>query len=125
MQKKFATAYNYGQMKRPPEENHFGPSQTIPDQSMSVAELFTRYTKGMPLGGNPKFVLEYDDENLPPDFDRMDLTEQQEFLLASRQELQDINERERERKKPKPKAEDSAPPPAKPGETAAQSTNTP
>lgn len=56
-----------------------GKSLTIPDQSMSVAELMRRYASGLPLAGErvPFYDSDFDIE--VPDLKKLDLAEIQEL----------------------------------------------
>lgn len=49
------------------------PSMTIPDQTMSIREILTRYARGLPLGGGQDVY--YDEEDEMPDIRTMDLTD--------------------------------------------------
>jgi hypothetical protein len=68
------------------------PSQTIPDQTMSIRELVKRYASGLPLGGANNPIYEGEDgDGIDPR--RLDLAERQELEIAARQELAEIEER--------------------------------
>lgn len=68
------------------------PSQTIPDQTMSIRELVKRYASGLPLGGSNNPIYEGEDgDGIDPR--RLDLAERQELEIAARQELAEIEER--------------------------------
>jgi hypothetical protein len=53
------------------------PSQTIPDQTMSMRTILERYARGLPVGGNDDIY--YDEEDTMPDYRTLDLTEIQEL----------------------------------------------
>jgi DNA-binding transcriptional MerR regulator len=79
------------------------PSLTIPDQSMSVRELITRYSSGLPLGGVKEQIYEGEDgDGIDPR--RLDLAERQELEIAARQELAEIEERLKSKKVEKSKS---------------------
>jgi len=82
---------NYGQFEKD-HEKEFGPSQTIPDQTMSIRELVRRYASGLPLGGNREPIYE-GEEGDGVDPRRLDLAERQELEIAARQELEEIEAR--------------------------------
>lgn len=68
-------------------------SETVPDQSLTVAELVYRYTNGKPLGGK---VGVYDDDfeiDVPANWSGMDLSEKMEWMSEKRKEYQDITDR--------------------------------
>lgn len=67
------TVYSY-QNPRPCETPpDSGTSRTIPDQTMSIRELYSRYAKGLPLEARIKQPLYYEGEF--PDLDKLDLSE--------------------------------------------------
>lgn len=68
-------------------EKHFTPSQTVPDQTMSMRELLDRYARGLPLAG-AKEPMYYGEEDLP-DLHRLDLAEIQELKEANKQRIAD------------------------------------
>lgn len=65
------------------------PSMTVPDQSMSVREIMTRYAKGLPLEGQKVAIWEGEESDMP-DISRMDLADRQEYKEAAEAELQSI-----------------------------------
>jgi len=79
------------------------PSQTVPDQSMSVRELLSRFANGLPLGGGKEAIYEGEDgDGIDPR--RLDLAERQELEIAARKELAEIEERLKSSKVEKSKA---------------------
>jgi hypothetical protein len=78
------------------------PSQTIPDQSMSVRELLQRYASGLPLGGGKESIYE-GEEGDGVDPRRLDLAERQELEISARRELAEIEERLKSKKVEKSK----------------------
>lgn len=78
------------------EINNF-PSQTIPDQTLSVREILVRYAKGLPLDGMKQPIWEGEDGDAI-DPRRLDLAERQELEIAARQELAEIEERLKSKK---------------------------
>jgi hypothetical protein len=68
------------------------PSETVPDQTMTMREILTRYAKGLPIDG-AKTPLWEDGEGYAKDPDTLDLAEREELATAAREELQQINER--------------------------------
>lgn len=79
------------------------PSETVPDQTMSIREILTRYARGLPLAGERVPVYSDDPENDLPDLQHLDLAERQEILEERKEELEDIKRRVAERKKSKTK----------------------
>jgi hypothetical protein len=79
------------------------PSQTIPDQSMTVRELLTRFASGMPLTNGKEQIYEGEDgDGIDPR--RLDLAERQELEIQARQELAEIEERLKSKKVEKSKS---------------------
>lgn len=66
------TPYNAHQFPKYQEENTM-PSMTVPDQTMSVAELLDRHRRGLPVHGDLHPI--YHGEEEMPDLRRMDLSE--------------------------------------------------
>lgn len=65
------------------------PSQTIPDQSLSVSEIMRRYSRGLPLGGQKVPVYE-GDEDYFPDLSKMDLADRQQYLEDRKEEFVEL-----------------------------------
>lgn len=116
------------------------PSMTIPDQSLTVAELVERNKRGLPLGGNKVPVYSADPEaDFVPDIAKLDLAEIQEMkeqIAAQIQEKQGLlQEYEAKKKNQKVrkleqeieqlKKQVGQVQPEKPGEKPELSTNTP
>lgn len=80
-----------------PGEINLDPSETVPDQSMSVKELMDRYARGLPLNGKTPVYTGEDDDM--PDLARMDLAEREEYAERVAQELEEIKERLNKRAK--------------------------
>jgi len=57
------------------------PSKTIPDQSMTISEIVTRFAKGLPISGNHQQPI-WEGENpiLPPNFGKLDIVDQREII---------------------------------------------
>lgn len=92
--KKFKTQYNHKPSKEDLEHN-FGPSLTVPDQSLSVSELLRRHRAGLPIDG--KKMTFYDDEGNQetmefPDVRKMDISEIQEMIEKNREYIKELQE---------------------------------
>lgn len=87
MNPKIRTPYNAAQM---PKAGLITtqPSLSIPDQSMSLTEILERYAKGLSFEGAGPAVYDEDDGGYIPDFRRMDLTEQFEYMEKTSADLQ-------------------------------------
>ncbi|QXP07919.1 MAG: hypothetical protein [Arizlama microvirus] len=67
------------------------PSATVPNQSMTVLEMISRYRRGLPLDG-AKFPV-YNGEEALPDISDLDLADQQKIVEAYADQLVDIKNR--------------------------------
>jgi hypothetical protein len=68
------------------------PSQTVPDQALTIREILKRYASGQPLGGSLEPIYEGDEgDGIDPR--RLDLAERQELEIAAREELAVIEKR--------------------------------
>lgn len=75
------------------EQNH-EPSLTVPDQTMSIREILSRFASGLPVGGSKQPLYdEYESDEYIPDPRYMDLADRQEFAEMYKQEFQEIKER--------------------------------
>jgi len=77
-----------------PEKNT-QPSETVPDQAMSIREILDRYAKGLPLSGAR--VPVFDEEDDMPDVRGLDLAERQEVVERYLEELKILKQRESDR----------------------------
>jgi hypothetical protein len=99
---KIRNILNYQSFDKTYEKNG-QPSQTVPDQTMSIREILRRYGQGLPLGGSKEPIFEGEDgDGIDPR--RLDLAERQELEIAARQELAEIEERLKSKKVEKSKA---------------------
>lgn len=86
-------------------EHPIGPSETVPDQTLSLKEILNRFVNGREI---PSFQAVYSEEEFP-DFSRMDLTELAEYKELNRQRIKDLEasiKRAREAEQAKKEAED-------------------
>lgn len=63
------------------------PSLTVPDQSMSIREIFLRYARGLPLGA-PVHLAMFDEDDEFPDVSKMDFADRQAFLDEMKDEIE-------------------------------------
>lgn len=98
----FKTPYNRETHKTQAEKNT-SPSLTIPDQSMSIPEIFRRFASGLPVGGQKVPFYDDNEENDLPDPKTMDLADIQAYQEQAAAELMEIKQRETVKRKPKPK----------------------
>lgn len=71
-QYKLRNQYNKDEFSEDKEINDL-PSQTIPNQTMGLRELLTRFGRGLPITGE-KFPM-FHGEDTPPDLTKMDLAD--------------------------------------------------
>lgn len=71
------------------------PSETVPDQSMSISEIMSRFAKGLPVGGAKVAFFEDEEDDLLEGRNpaTLDLAEIQEIKDDFQQELQEIKEK--------------------------------
>lgn len=70
------------------------PSETIPDQTMSIRTLLDRYARGLPIGGVKESLWQEDDEfNDLPDPRTLDLAERQEMAELAKSELSTLKQK--------------------------------
>ena len=71
------------------------PSQTVPDQSMSIKTILERYARGLPVGG--RLDEYYDEEDTLPNPLTLDLAERQELEEIYKFELNEIQNKSRKK----------------------------
>lgn len=101
---KFKTQFNAEPSKG---EVNTQPSQTIPDQSLSVKEIMRRYASGLPLEGQ-RVPLYEGEEEATPDFANMDLAEREQWQRDLRAELDETNQKIQSDREERQKAKDEA-----------------
>lgn len=62
------------------------PSLTVPDQTLSLKTMVTKYVKGLPIAA-PDLKGQYTDDEVATDFEKLDLAEQEEIILNVSNEL--------------------------------------
>lgn len=80
------------------------PSQTIPDQSMSVKTIMDRYARGLPLEGQRVPIYDGEDHELAGlNLDKLDLSEKHDLVEANKQRIADMQQDlNKPKTKPKP-----------------------
>lgn len=101
MKQTFKTPYNeskFPELRK--EKPNTKPSLTVPDQSMSVQEILTRYAQGLPLGGQrvPVFLGE-DDPLQGVDIRTLDLSEQAEVIAEAKNKKESLRKPKYKQKK--------------------------
>jgi len=87
------------------EKNNL-PSATVPDQTMSLRELISRYARGLPINGVkvPIYDEHPEDDDLP-DPRTLDLAEREELALQYAEELANLKEQYKMKAKARKQAE--------------------
>lgn len=62
------------------------PSKTVPDQTISLKTMVTKYVKGLPISA-PNYNGIYTDDDVATDFQKLDLAEQEEAIFRASNEL--------------------------------------
>lgn len=86
MATKFRTQFN--RLKMSPGEVNNKPSLTIPDQTLTLQQILERYAKGIGFAGSGGAVYDEDEGGHIPDFRRMDLTEQHDYIQETAKDLE-------------------------------------
>jgi len=73
-----------------PGEKPTGPGMAVPDQSMTVQEILSRYARGLPLGGQRVPLYEDDEIAGMADVSKMDLADRQEYFENANAEISRI-----------------------------------
>lgn len=86
---------------REPDPGHYfeSPSQTIPDQAMSVREIMTRFTSGMPIGGNRTEYWDEDESNVGINIKKLDLVDIQTLKSQTAFDIKNLTKQLEEAKK--------------------------
>jgi len=91
-----AEAFQAGRMEKPNEQ----PSNAVPNQSLTIQEIYRRYASGRPLNGIK--VTDYDDDgeghelsfdDFLPNMATMDLADRQALLEAAKEHMDDVKKR--------------------------------
>jgi hypothetical protein len=82
-----SSTYELGQLLNDYEQA-VGISATVPDQTISLRELISNHTRGLPI---PEFLPLFSEEEIP-DINKMDLTEIDELRRSLRTEIDWLQE---------------------------------
>lgn len=87
---KFQNHYNRDQFPRGYEVNN-EPSDTVPNQSLTVRELVYRFTHNMDLNAVSMRSYDQDDEiQVPANWNQLDLSEKMDFLQQRKDEAEGL-----------------------------------
>lgn len=85
---KFRNNWNSNEFPQHAETNREA-SKTVPDQSLSIQQILTRYATGQPLG-NQKSPIYYGDEVTVPEMEKLDLSERYDLIKENRQKIESL-----------------------------------
>jgi len=68
------------------------PSETIPNEAMSMREILHRYTHNLPLNV-PSYQTFFDEDNNVPDYQHLDFAERQALRDAYVDEIQELRQK--------------------------------
>lgn len=77
----------------------FGPSQTIPDQTMSIREIMNRYVKGIPIENGKEPIYMEDDNQIGLNPRKLDLVDIQAMKLDNADNIVKLEERREKEQK--------------------------
>lgn len=87
---KFQNIINYEQK---PGKKFTQPSQTIPDQSLSVRTILERYASGLPINGSKSPIFEQTDEPTKGINPRtLDLVDIQQMQIDNKEEIERLKQ---------------------------------
>ncbi len=69
-----------------------GKKLVIPDQTISLKTMVSKYVRGLPISA-PNFNGTYTDDESATDFKKLDLAEQEEIILERSAELSEIKQK--------------------------------
>jgi len=84
---RFIDLFSY---KSPEGEINSEPSLTIPDETMSIREILSRFSRGLSVDQKISY---YDEEDYHPDLSKMDLADREDYIEKVKQELKDIQDK--------------------------------
>lgn len=80
---------NYNGKHLPKSREHFTmPSETIPDEALTINEILTRFSRGLPVTGVKQPVF-HGDETYLPDYRSLDLAEIEDWQEQTRNTLKE------------------------------------
>ncbi|WNK13164.1 MAG: hypothetical protein [Microvirus sp.] len=90
---RWTTIYNHDWANAKRETNT-KPSMTLPNQSMSMREIMSKFASGMPINASQREEI-YDGEDFYPDPKTLDLAELQQIKEQYRDEIKEIESRQK------------------------------
>lgn len=83
----------------PPGESNFPPSETQPNDAMSVRKILEKFSRGLPVGtGDIGYYDDPEDIDMS-DFDDMDPFEKQMYIREHRERLEQMEQRLKDEQK--------------------------
>lgn len=97
--KKFQNAFDY---KVPEGEINNEPSLTVPNMTMSLEEILTRYTRGGEIATLTPVYQEHDEFDESPDLQKMDAVEKLQYAKDIRDSIAEFQSQKKVHTEPKP-----------------------
>ena len=85
------------------------PSQTIPDQTMSIQEIIKRHAHGLPLGGSQEGLYDEEGDSLGINIKNLDLVDLQVMKMTNDKFIEDTKAEIEYKKKQKKQQEETKP----------------
>lgn len=80
------------------------PSQTIPDQTMSMRTILDRYAKGLPIAGSKEAIWSEDESEHGINPKTLDLVDFQEMKMKNKAKIEELENQVKEQRKAKKEA---------------------
>ena len=72
---------HYTRRENPPVGEYNGkPSETVPDQTLTIKEILDKYAKGIPISNAKVPVYDEDENDVTPDLAHMDLVDRENYM---------------------------------------------
>ena len=87
--KQIRTPLNYNHEQEKYSESS-KPSMTVPDQTMSMREMLSRYAKGLPIGGAKESIYDENEESWGINPKTLDLVDIQEIKRDNKERIENL-----------------------------------
>lgn len=88
---KFKTQYTWEHTIPEPSKK---PSETVPNQAMSIREIMYKYAQGQPIAHNPNLLFTGDE--CLPNLDKMDPVDRDQYIVAIGDKVQSLDEQKKQ-----------------------------
>jgi len=86
------------------------PSQTIPDQTMSMRTILDRYAKGLPIAGSKEAIWSEDESEHGINPKTLDLVDFQELKMKNKAKIDELENEVKQQRKAKKQNEETQQP---------------